>query len=116
MGLVGPHDIGTEFILRVLSESQKVWLAHAKAQEGLIKTRAGPRGTMVWALWELQLHQQAQRQGLALGRPRIEPAKRGDSASHCIGAQHTPHNAHLHTQPSRLALPVCKTIPAIAFS
>ena len=60
----GPHDIGTEFIRQLLSESQKVRLAHTKAREGLIKARAGPGGTMAWALRELQLHQQAERQGV----------------------------------------------------
>ena len=30
-------------------------------------------------------------------------------------AQHTTHSARLHTQPSRLALPVCKTIGAVTF-
>ena len=42
MGLAGPHDIGTDFIRQLLTESQKVWLSHGKAQEGLIKARAGP--------------------------------------------------------------------------
>ena len=64
LGLAGPHDIVTEFIRRVVTESQHVWLSHAKAREGIIKARAGPRGTMVWALRELQLHQQAERQGV----------------------------------------------------
>ena len=43
MGLAGLHDMGTEFIRQVLSESQKVWLAHARAHDGLIKARSGPR-------------------------------------------------------------------------
>ena len=42
MGLAGPHDIGTEFIRQIQSESQKVWLEHAKAWEGLMKAHAGP--------------------------------------------------------------------------
>ena len=63
LGLAGPHDIGTEFIRQVEMESHRVWLSHSQAREGLIKARAGPRGSMVWALWELQLHQQAERQG-----------------------------------------------------
>ena len=33
MGLAGPHDIGTE-TRQVLSESQRVWLAHARARDG----------------------------------------------------------------------------------
>ena len=41
-----------------------MWLSHAKAREGLIKARAGPMSTMVWAVQELQLHQQAERQGV----------------------------------------------------
>ena len=44
MGLVGPYDIGTEFTRQPLPESQKVWLAHAKAREGLIKA-CGLEGT-----------------------------------------------------------------------
>ena len=43
MGLVGPHDMGTELIREVLSESQKIWLAHARARDGLIKDRPEPR-------------------------------------------------------------------------
>ena len=31
MGLAGPQDTGTEFIRQVLSELQRVWLAHARA-------------------------------------------------------------------------------------
>ena len=57
MGPAGPHDMGMEFIRHVLLESQKVWLAHARARDSLVKARAGPGGTMVWALKELQLHQ-----------------------------------------------------------
>ena len=54
MGLEGPHGgMGVEFIWQMLSESQKVWLAHARAQEGLIKARSGLEGTMAWALREL---------------------------------------------------------------
>ena len=64
MELAGPHDIGTEFIKQVVKESQRVWLSHTKAREGLIKAREGPGGTMAWALRELQLHQQAERQGV----------------------------------------------------
>ena len=60
MGL-GLHDVGKEFIRQVLSESQRVWLAHAKARDGLIKARAGPGGTMVSLLRELQHHPQAER-------------------------------------------------------
>ena len=37
MGLAGPHDMGTEFIVQELSKSQKVWPTHARAQEGRIK-------------------------------------------------------------------------------
>ena len=62
MGLAGPHDMGTDFVRQVSLESQKVWLAHARAWEG-----QGPRGTMAWALRELQLHQQAGQQGV----PRV---------------------------------------------
>ena len=64
LGLAGLHDVGTEFIRQVVMESHKVWLSHAKAREGLIKARVGRGGTMAWALRELQLHQQAERQGV----------------------------------------------------
>ena len=49
MGLAGPHDLGTEFSWQV-SESQRVWLAHARARDGLIKAHAGSGGTMAWVL------------------------------------------------------------------
>ena len=45
-GLAGPHDLGTDFIQQVLLEPQRMW----------------PGGAMVWALRELQLHHQAERQ------------------------------------------------------
>ena len=64
MGLARPHNIKTEFIRQIPSESQKIWLAHAKARERLTKARAGPGGTMAWALRELQQHQHAERQGV----------------------------------------------------
>ena len=79
MGLMGPHDMGTEFIRQLLSESKKVWLAHTKALEDLIKARAGPGATMAWALRELQLHQQAKRHG----GPELSPPS--------VGTQHTFH-------------------------
>ena len=37
IGQAGLHDIKTEFIQKVVKESQRVWLLHAKAREGLIK-------------------------------------------------------------------------------
>ena len=61
MGPAGPHNMG---IRQVSWESQRVWLAHTRARDGLIKARAGPGGSMAWALRELQLHQQAERQGV----------------------------------------------------
>ena len=54
VGLAGLHHIGTEFIRQVLSESKKVWLVHGRVRDGLIKACSGPRGTMAWALRELQ--------------------------------------------------------------
>ena len=66
----GPHGTGGatrhwDGVHRhVLFESQKVWLSHGKAREGLMKAYAGPGGTMAWTLRELQLHQQAERQGV----------------------------------------------------
>ena len=44
MGLAGLHDMGTHLIRHVLLESQKVWLAHARAHNGLIKAHSGPGG------------------------------------------------------------------------
>ena len=32
LGLAGPHDIGSEFIRQVVTESHKTWLSHAKAR------------------------------------------------------------------------------------
>ena len=64
MGLAGPHDVGTEFIQKVLHKSLKVWLAHTKGRTILIKASYGPRGMMALALWELQLHQRAERQAV----------------------------------------------------
>ena len=63
-GAGGMYDLGTDFIQQVLLESQRVWLAHATAQDGLIKARTGPGGTMAWVLRELQLHPQAEWQGV----------------------------------------------------
>ena len=42
MGLTGPHNVGTEVIKQEAKESQRVWLSHAKAREGLNKARVGP--------------------------------------------------------------------------
>ena len=53
MGVAKLHDMGMEFIRQVLSESQRMWLAHTKARDGPIKAGAGLRGSMVWALQEL---------------------------------------------------------------
>ena len=44
--------------------SQRVWQAHATARDGLVKARAGPRGTMAWALRGLGLHRKAERHGV----------------------------------------------------
>ena len=38
--------------------------AHAKARATLLKARLGPGSTMAWALQELRLHQQAEREGV----------------------------------------------------
>ena len=40
------------------------WYAHAKARATLLKARLGPGSTMAWALQELRLHQQAEREGV----------------------------------------------------
>ena len=58
----GPHALGTEFIRHVIEESIRVWYAHAKACATLLKARLGPGSTMAWALQELRLHQQAERE------------------------------------------------------
>ena len=42
MGLAESHHMGTEFIQQVLTESQKVLLAHTKARTNLIKPERGP--------------------------------------------------------------------------
>ena len=59
MGMAGPHDMATEFIWHVPSESQKVWRANATYRDGLIKAHADPGGTMAPPVRELQLHQEA---------------------------------------------------------
>ena len=73
MGLAGPHIMRTAFVWEVLKESQKVWRAHARAHYGLIKAWSGPRGTMAMAraLQELQLHQEAEWQGVPQGCPEL---------------------------------------------
>ena len=117
LGLAGPHDIGTEFIgtefiRQVVTESHKVWLSHAKAREGLIRARAGPGGTMAWALRELQLHQQAQRQGV--------PRTALNYAHQTLGRTQPPHRrvtkrAHTHTHPCPFCYAHKQDIPAFAF-
>ena len=60
----GPHSLGTEFPRHVVEESIRIWYAHAKARATLLKARLGPGSTMAWALQELRLHQQAEREGV----------------------------------------------------
>ena len=60
----GPNALGTEFIRNVVEESIRVWYAHAKARTTLLKARLGQGSTMAWALQELRLHQQAEREGV----------------------------------------------------
>ena len=66
----GPNALGTEFIRNVVEESIRVRYhhahahAHAKARATLLKARLGQGSTMAWALQELRLHQQAEREGV----------------------------------------------------
>ena len=60
----GPHSLGTKFLRHVVEESIRIWYAHAKARATLQKARLGPGSTMAWALQELRLHQQAEREGV----------------------------------------------------
>ena len=60
----GPHALGTEFLCHAIEESIRVWYAHAKACATLLKARLGPGSTMAWALQELRVHQQAEREGV----------------------------------------------------
>ena len=60
----GPHALGMEFIRHVIEESIRVWYAHAKARPTLLKARLGLGSTTAWALQELRLHQQAEREGV----------------------------------------------------
>ena len=53
-----------EFIRHVVEESIRVWYAHAKARATLLKACLGLGSTMAWALQELHLHQQAEREGV----------------------------------------------------
>ena len=59
-----PLPLGTEFLRHVVEESIRIWYAHAKARATLLKARLGPGSTMAWALQELRLHQQAEREGV----------------------------------------------------
>ena len=63
-GVYGPHLLGTEILRHVVEESIRIWYAHAKARATLLKARLGPGSTMAWALQELRLHQQAEREGV----------------------------------------------------
>ena len=60
----GPHAPGTEFLHHVIEESIRVWYGHAMARATLLKARLGPGSRMAWALQELRLHQQAEREGV----------------------------------------------------
>ena len=60
----GPNALGTGFIRNVVEESIRVWYAHVKARTTLLKAGLGRGSTMAWALQELRLHQQAEREGL----------------------------------------------------
>ena len=60
----GPNALGTESICNVVEESIRVWYAHAKARNSLLKARLGQGSTMASALQELRLHQQAEREGV----------------------------------------------------
>ena len=103
MGLARPQDLGTEFIRQVLSESQRMWLAHTRALEGLIKARVGPRGTMVWALRELQ-RLDTQPSLLAFSRMQDNPSHcllvTAPSAHHITPHHATPHHITLHLMTS----------------
>ena len=61
MEVMGPHTIGTESICQVWGLSMQVWKAHVQACTTLLKAWVGP----MWAVQELRLHQQAERQGMA---------------------------------------------------
>ena len=60
----GPHVLGTEFLRHIIEECMRVWYAHAKARATLLKARLGQGSTMAWALQDLRLHQQAEREGV----------------------------------------------------
>ena len=58
----GPHRLGTEFLRHVIDESIRVLYAHAKARATLLKACLGCSRMMAWALQQLRLHQQAERE------------------------------------------------------
>ena len=60
----GPTRWARSSSATVVEESIRIWFAHAKARATLLKARLGPGSTMAWALQELRLHQQAEREGV----------------------------------------------------
>ena len=108
----GPHSLGTEFLRHVVEDSIRIWYAHAKARATLLKARLSPGSTMAWALQELRLHQQAEREGVQ--RELLEYARSPeanspglpDSPSPCRGLHTYARRAHNTHSPARLPLPV----------
>ena len=110
MGLAGRHDMGTEFVRQVLSESEKVWLAHTKARGGLIKAHGGHCGVGV-------VGNTTAPTGARQGVPRAA-LKLAHRVWGRLQPRHKLRNTQTHgtcsdTEHSRFALPVCETIPAI---
>ena len=101
----GPHSLGTEFLRHVVEESIRIWYAHAKARATLLKARLGAGSTMAWALQELRLHQQAEKERGAAGAPGISAVARGELTRSPRLPLPLPRPTHLrtartqHTQP-----------------
>ena len=62
----GPNALSTKFICHVVEESIRVWYAHAKASATLLKAGLSRGSTMAWALQELRLNKQAEREEVQL--------------------------------------------------
>ena len=59
---VGLNALSTRFICHVVEGSIRVWYTHAKASATLLKAGLGRGSAMAWALQELRLNKQAERE------------------------------------------------------
>ena len=102
-GLTAPNDTGTEFIRKVVKESQRVGLSHAKAREGQSRTR---RHHGVGAAGTATTPTKGAAGGPLSGTKLDVPHARATPAAGQLRT-HTPH-AQAHT-PHHFTIPVSKT-------